>query len=139
MADRQTVSSESAPRAIGPYSPAVRSGGWFFSSGQLGMDPATGELVAGGTAAETTQALQNLRRLLEAAGGSLGDVLKTTVYLRAMADFQQMNSAYAEFFPHDPPARTTVQAAALPKGAAVEIECIAVLPERKNVRRDGRR
>jgi 2-iminobutanoate/2-iminopropanoate deaminase len=127
MAERKTVSSESAPKAIGPYSPAVRAGAWLFSSGQLGMDPATGELVSGGTAAETTQALKNLRGLLEAAGGSLADVVKTTVFLRDLADFPVMNSAYGGFFPHDPPARSTVQVAALPKNAAVEIECVAVL------------
>ncbi len=131
MPQKEIVSSESAPKAIGPYSPAVRSGDLLFTSGQLGMDPATGGLVAGGVAAETRQALQNCIRLLEAAGATPKDVLKTTVFLRSMEDFSSMNSVYAEFFPHDPPARTTVQAAALPKGAAVEIECIARIPLRK--------
>ena len=131
MPQKEIVSSESAPKAIGPYSPAVRSGDLLFTSGQLGMDPATGGLVAGGVAAETRQALQNCIRLLEAAGATLPDVLKTTVFLRSMEDFSSMNSVYAKFFPHDPPARTTVQAAALPKGAAVEIECIARIPLRK--------
>jgi 2-iminobutanoate/2-iminopropanoate deaminase len=131
MSQREIVSSESTPKAIGPYSPAVHSGDLLFTSGQLGMDPATGGLVAGGVAAETRLALQHCTRLLEAAGGTLSDVLKTTVFLRSMEDFSSMNSVYAEFFPHDPPARTTVQAAALPKGAAVEIECVARIPSRK--------
>lgn len=136
MAERRIVSSDQTPKAIGPYSPAVRSGDLVFTSGQLGMDPATGDLVSGGMAAETRQALQHCARLLEAAGGSLKNVVKTTVFLRSMADFSQMNSVYAEFFPQDPPARTTVQAAALPKGAAVEIECVARLsPRRRQIHR----
>lgn len=135
MAKRTTVSSHHAPKVIGPYSPAVRSGDLLFTSGQLGMDPATDGLVPGGIEAETRQALANCARLLEAAGGSLNDVLKTTVFLRDMADFSRMNSVYAEFFPQNPPARTTVQVA-LPKGAAVEIECIARMsPRKKPVRR----
>ncbi len=131
MPQREIVASEHTPKAIGPYSPAVRSGDLLFTSGQLGMDPATGGLVEGGVAAETRLALQHCTRLLEAAGGTLSDVLKTTVFLRSMEDFSSMNSVYAEFFPHDPPARTTVQAAALPKGAAVEIDCVARIPARK--------
>jgi 2-iminobutanoate/2-iminopropanoate deaminase len=131
MAEREIIASEQTPKAIGPYSPAVRSGDIVFTSGQLGMDPATGELVAGGIAAETRQALLHCTRLLEAAGGTLQDILKTTVFLRSMEDFSRMNAEYAEFFPHAPPARTTIQAAALPKGAAVEIECIARIPPRK--------
>jgi 2-iminobutanoate/2-iminopropanoate deaminase len=131
MAERKTVSSEQTPKAIGPYSPAVRSGDLLYTSGQLGIDPATGGLVPGGTPAETRQALTHCARLLEAAGGSMNDVVKTNVFLVDLADFARMNSAYAEFFPHEPPARTTVQVAALPKGAAVEIDCIARLPPRK--------
>jgi 2-iminobutanoate/2-iminopropanoate deaminase len=130
MTERNIVSSDHTPKAIGPYSPAVRSGDLLFTSGQLGMDAATGELAPGGIEAETRAALTHCARLIEAAGGSLADVLKTTVYLRDLADFGRMNSVYAEFFPQDPPARTTVQAAALPKGAAVEIECTARLPAR---------
>jgi 2-iminobutanoate/2-iminopropanoate deaminase len=128
MQHKQPVSSHQAPQAIGPYSPAIRSADLLFTSGQLGLDPITGELVAGGTAAQMRRALQNCALLLEAAGASTADVLKTTVFLRSLDDFQEMNSVYAEFFTQDPPARTTVQAAALPKGAAVEIECIARLP-----------
>ncbi len=136
MAQKEIVTSEHTPKAIGPYSPAVRSGDLVFTSGQLGMDPATGSLVAGGIAAETRQALLHCTRLLETAGGAMADVVKTTVFLRSMEDFSPMNAVYAEFFPHDPPARTTIQAAALPKGAAVEIECIARIPlRRKPVRR----
>jgi 2-iminobutanoate/2-iminopropanoate deaminase len=135
MAERTTISSDRAPKAIGPYSPAVRSGDLLFTSGQLGMDPASGELVPGGVEAETRQALGNCRLLLEAAGATPGGVLNTTVFLRDLADFSRMNAVYAEFFPQDPPARTTVQAA-LPKGAAVEIECVARIPAgKKRIRR----
>jgi 2-iminobutanoate/2-iminopropanoate deaminase len=129
MNTKQPVSSERAPKAIGPYSPAIRSGEWIFTSGQLGLDPQTGELVAGGTAAQTRRALENGMLLLEASGAAMADVVKTTVFLKSLDDFGEMNSVYAEFFPSVPPARTTVQAAALPKGAAVEIECVARLPE----------
>ena len=128
MNKKQPISSENASKAIGPYSPAIRSGEWIFTSGQLGLDPQTGELAAGGTAAQTRRALENCALLLEAGGAGMADVVKTTVFLRSLDDFAQMNSAYAEFFPTVPPARTTVQAAALLKGAAVEIECIARLP-----------
>ncbi|MBN1439281.1 MAG: RidA family protein [Anaerolineales bacterium] len=131
MAERKILSAENTPKAIGPYSPAVLSGDLFFSSGQLGLDPATGERIPGGVAAETRQALSHCARLLEAAGGSMRDVLKTTVFLRDMADFARMNAVYAEFFPQDPPARTTVQVAALPKGADVEIECLARIPPKR--------
>jgi 2-iminobutanoate/2-iminopropanoate deaminase len=135
MTGKRILSSEKTPKAIGPYSPAVLSGDLFFSSGQLGTDPATGGLVSGGTAAETRQALQHCADLLETAGGSLRDIVKTTVFLRDIEDFSKMNAAYAEFFPHDPPVRTTIQAAALPKGASVEIECIARIPPRKRTAR----
>jgi 2-iminobutanoate/2-iminopropanoate deaminase len=128
MNSKQPIASERIPKAIGPYSPAIRSGEWVFTSGQLGLDPQTGELAAGGTAAQTRRALENLALLLEAAGAEMADVVKTTVFLKSLDDFSQMNSVYAEFFPSDPPARTTVQAAALPKGAAVEIECVARPP-----------
>jgi 2-iminobutanoate/2-iminopropanoate deaminase len=128
MTERDIISSDQTPKAIGPYSPAVRSGDLLFTSGQLGMDSATGGLAPGGVEAETRLALSHCARLIEAAGGSMADVLKTTVHLRDLADFARMNAVYAEFFPQDPPARTTVQAAALPKGAAVEIECIARIP-----------
>jgi 2-iminobutanoate/2-iminopropanoate deaminase len=128
MSPKNIISCDKGPKAIGPYSMAVRSGQLVFTSGQLGLDPSTGELVSGGVEAETRQALVNLAALLESCGSGLTHVIKTTVFLRAMGDFARMNVVYAEFFPKDPPARTTVQAAALPKGAAVEIECVAEIP-----------
>ncbi len=122
----QPITSEKAPRAVGPYSIAMRAGKQVFTAGQIGLDPQTGELVAGGIEAETRQALVNLKHILEAAGCRLEDVVKTTVFLRDMADFASMNAVYAEFFVQNPPARTTIAVAALPKGARVEIEAIAV-------------
>ena len=125
-AQPQAVHSDKAPRAIGPYSIAIRLEDLVFTSGQLGLDAASGELVPGGIQAETRQALTNLKHVLEAAGSDLSKVVKTTVFLRQMADFAQMNAIYAEFFSATPPARTTVAVAGLPKDAAVEIESIAV-------------
>lgn len=122
------LTSEKAPRAIGPYSIGVQVGDLVFCSGQLGLDPATGNLAAGGIEAETHQALRNLSAVLEAAGAGLEDVVKTTVFLRDINDFAKMNAVYAEYFKENPPARSAFQAGALPKGAAVEIEAIAVLP-----------
>jgi 2-iminobutanoate/2-iminopropanoate deaminase len=122
----QTVlASENAPKAIGPYSPAIQTPQYIFTSGQIGLDPHTGEIVPGGVEAETRRALMNLSNLLEAAGVQLSAVVKTTVFLRDMGDFAKMNAIYAEFFTLDPPARSTVAAAGLPKGAAVEIEAVA--------------
>jgi 2-iminobutanoate/2-iminopropanoate deaminase len=128
MSEKKIIASADGPRAIGPYSQAVQAGRFVFTSGQLGLDPAGGELVAGGVEAETRQALRNLQVLLAAAGCAPADAVKTTVFLRDMADFPKMNAVYAEFFPANPPARSTIQVAALPKGAAVEIECVALLP-----------
>lgn len=125
--ERVVVTSQQAPRAIGPYSVAIRSGNLVFASGQIGLDPTTGELVSGGVEAQTRQALTNLRHVLEAAGSGLHAVLKTTVFLREMADFPAMNAVYAEFFSENPPARSTVAVAGLPKGALVEIEAIALV------------
>ena len=124
---RIVISSEKAPKAIGPYSVAIRSGDLIFASGQLGLDPATGSLVPGGIEAETRQALTNLKHVLESSGSGLERVVKTTVFLKDMADFPKMNLVYGEFFAIDPPARSTIQAAALPKGGNVEIELIAIL------------
>ena len=122
---RQVIATDQAPAAVGPYSQAVRAGGLVFASGQIALDPATGEL-AGQTAAEQTrQVMTNLAAVLAAAGASLGDVVKTTIYLVDMAEYPQVNEAYAAFFPGDPPARATVAVAALPKGALVEIDAIA--------------
>lgn len=122
---RQIVTSPRAPRAIGPYSHANRLGNLVFCSGQLGLEPVSGVLAEGGIRAQTRQALTNLSAVLAAAGSSLQGVLKTTVFLADMNDFAAMNEVYGEHFPADPPARTTVAALALPKGALVEIECIA--------------
>jgi 2-iminobutanoate/2-iminopropanoate deaminase len=124
---RDVIHTEHAPRALGPYSQGIRSGDFVFCSGQLGLDPATNEFVPGGVEAETRQSLTNLKHVLEAAGSSLTLAVKTTVFLKDMSDFARMNAVYAEFFPSNPPARSTVQVAALPRGGAVEIEVIARL------------
>jgi 2-iminobutanoate/2-iminopropanoate deaminase len=126
--EKQIVSAEDAPKAIGPYSHAVKGCNFIFSSGQLGMDPATGALVAGGVEAETRQALLNLKLILEAGGSGLQHVVKTTVFLRDINDFSKMNGVYAEFFTENPPARSAIQVAALPRNGAVEIEAIALVP-----------
>lgn len=126
MNNRSVVTTEKI-KAIGPYSAAIRAGGFVYTSGQLGLDPATGEFAPGGVEAETRQALTNLTTVLQAAGSSLQQVVKTTVFLRDMNDFARMNSVYAEFFAAEPPARSAVQVAALPRGAAVEIEAVALL------------
>jgi 2-iminobutanoate/2-iminopropanoate deaminase len=121
------ITSEAAPKAIGPYSTAIRSGELVFASGQLGLQPQSSALVSGGIEAETRQALTNLRAVLEAAGSGLEAVVKTTVFLQDMAEFPRMNAIYEEFFVENPPARSTVQVAALPKNGQVEIEAIAIV------------
>ncbi len=123
---KQIVVAENAPQAIGPYSAGVKVGNFVYTAGQLGIDPASGAFVAGGVEAETRQALQNLRAVLEAAGSCLENVIKTTVFLRDMNDFALMNSVYAQFFTENFPARSAVQVARLPRDAAVEIEAIAL-------------
>jgi len=120
-----TVHTDRAPRAIGPYSQAVASDGWIFCSGQIPVDPATGELSTGDIRAQTDLVLRNLAAVLEAGGSSMSRVVKTTVFLADMNDFAAMNDVYAEHFGDHRPARAAVQAAALPKGCAVEIECVA--------------
>jgi len=124
---KTVIASEKAPKAIGPYSVAIRAGELVFTSGQLGLDPHSGNLVQGGIEAETRQVLTNLRHVLLDSGSDLAAVIKTTVFLKDMADFPKMNAVYAEFFPENPPARSTVQVAALPKGGAIEIEVVAIL------------
>jgi 2-iminobutanoate/2-iminopropanoate deaminase len=124
---KKIVSTDKAPKAIGPYSQAVRIESLVFTAGQIGLDPVSLELVAGGIDAQTRQSLTNLKNVLEAAGSGLNYVVKTTVYLTDMNDFAGMNAIYAEYFPENPPARSTVGAAALPKGALVEIETVALL------------
>lgn len=127
MASKQIIISDKAPKAIGPYSVANQFADLVFTAGQLGLDPITMDLVPGGIEAETRQALTNIKNVLEAAGSSLQQVVKTTVFLRDMSDFTKMNAVYAEFFQDNYPARTTVQVAGLPKNGAVEIEAIAVI------------
>ncbi len=123
---RTVVITDKAPKAIGPYSVAIQTADMVFCSGQVAFDPATGEIVQGGVEAETRQVLTNLKNVLEAAGTDLAHVVKTTVFLRDMADFPKMNAVYAEFFTENPPARSTVAVAGLPRGVAVEIEVIAL-------------
>lgn len=124
---KKVIKSEKVPAAIGPYSVAVTGGPFVFTAGQIGLNPATGILVEGGVEPETRQALENLKSILIAANSSLENVVKTTVFLKDMADFAKMNAIYAEFFTVDFPARSAVQVAALPKNAAFEIEAIAML------------
>ena len=127
MTGRESITTDRAPQAVGPYSQAVRQGPFLFLSGQVGLDPATRALVPGGLEAETTRALQNLQAVLEAAGARLDQVVKTTVFLTDMRDFQAMNAIYASVFGEGRPARSTVQVAGLPLGARFEIDAIAML------------
>jgi 2-iminobutanoate/2-iminopropanoate deaminase len=124
----QFTSTPRAPRAIGPYSQATRANGLLFTAGQVGFDPATGELVDGGIAEQTARVLENVRAILQAEGLELASVVKTTVFLVDMADFAEMNTVYARAFGDHRPARSTVAVAARPRGARVEIEAVAVLP-----------
>jgi len=121
------VSTGHAPKAIGPYSQAVICNGLVFLSGQIPLDPATGQVIEGDITWQTERVLDNLKSVLEAAGSSLGQVVKTTVYLKDMEEFAKMNAVYARYFPHNPPARSTVEAARLPRDVRVEIDCIASL------------
>jgi len=123
---RTVIRTEKAPKAIGPYSAGISTEGMIFASGSLGIDPATGEFVAGGVEEQTRRALRNLEQVLMAGGGSMKTVVKTTVFMQDLSEFGKMNAVYAEFFPADAPARSTIQVAALPKGGAVEIEAIAL-------------
>ncbi len=124
---KEIVSTENAPGAIGPYSQAVKTGGMVFCSGQIPIDPATGEFVSENVDEQTEQVLTNLSEVLKAAGTSLDNVVKTTVFLADMNDFVEMNEVYGRFFSDNKPARATVQAARLPRDARVEIDCIAVV------------
>ncbi|RPI82047.1 MAG: reactive intermediate/imine deaminase [Chloroflexi bacterium] len=125
--EKQTIIAPEAPKPIGPYSVGVQVGNLVFTAGQAGLDPSTGKLVEGGIEVETRRTLTNIRIVLKSVGLDMSSVVKTTVYLRDMAEFSKMNAIYAEFFPENPPARTTIQAAALPFNAAVEIEAVAFL------------
>ena len=126
MAAKEVISTENAPAAIGPYSQAIKAGGTVYCSGQIPIDPATGEFVEGGVAEQTEQVFRNLTAVLEASGATLDDVVKTTVFLADMNDFGVMNEIYGRYFTSNKPARATVQAARLPRDARVEIECIAI-------------
>jgi 2-iminobutanoate/2-iminopropanoate deaminase len=123
----RAVATEKAPRAIGPYSQGIVCAGFLFLSGQVPIDPATGQLVRGTIEEEVARVLENLRGVLEAAGSGLERVVKTTVYLTDLADFEAMNAVYARYFGNNRPARSTVQVAALPRGARLEVEAIATL------------
>lgn len=125
---REPLIPENAPKPLGPYSHGIRAGRWIFCSGTIGNDPSTGRLVPGGVEAEARQALVNLGNTLRAGGSSMAHVVKTTVFLTDLGQFATMNAVYATFFSQDPPARSTLQVAALPGGASVEIEAIALVP-----------
>lgn len=127
MSNRSVVQTESAPKAIGPYSQAIIANGFVFCSGQIPLDPATGNVVEGGIEEQTHQVLKNLSAVLQAAGADLAHVVKTTVFLQSMGDFAAMNAVYATYFAANPPGRSTVEVAKLPRAALVEIEAIAVL------------
>lgn len=123
---KEVISTEKGPKAIGPYSQAIKAGGFVFTAGQVAFDPATGQLVEGDVARQTARVLDNLKAIIEAAGSSLDQAVKTTVYLKDMSDFAAMNEVYAHYFPKNPPARSTVEAARLPRDVRVEIDLIAI-------------
>ncbi len=127
MAQKRVIATDLAPKAIGPYSQAIVHGDTVYCSGQIPLDPATGQLVEGGIAEQTARVLDNLKAVLDAAGSSLDRVLKTTVFLKDMAEFAPMNEVYGRYFHVNPPARATVEAARLPRDVRVEIECVAAL------------
>ena len=126
---REIIQTDNAPGAIGPYSQAIKAGGFVFVSGQIPTDPQTGQFVAGGITEQTEQVLKNLKAVLEASGSSLDKVVKTTVFLADMKEFPGMNEVYETFFSEAPPARATVAAAGLPRDARVEIEAVALVSE----------
>ena len=123
---KEIIQTDNAPKAIGPYSQAIKTSGFIFASGQIPTDPATGQFVPGGIAEQTEQAIRNPTRVLEAAGSGFNRVVKTTVFLADMSEFAAMNEVYGRFFSEEPPARATVAAAGLPRDARVEIEAIAL-------------
>jgi 2-iminobutanoate/2-iminopropanoate deaminase len=127
MPERRTIETDAAPAAIGAYSQAVSAGDLLFCSGQIPLDPSTGEIVKENASGQARRCLENLSAVCEAAGTSLANALRLTLYLADMGDFQRVNDAYAEFFEADPPARVAIQAAGLPRGADVEIDAIVAL------------
>jgi 2-iminobutanoate/2-iminopropanoate deaminase len=124
---RKTISTDRAPKAIGPYAQAIIANGFAFLSGQIPLDPATNQMIEGDITAQTERVLENLKALLEACGSSLGQVVKTTVFVKDMGEFAKMNEVYGRYFPENPPARATVEAARLPRDVRVEIDCIALV------------
>jgi 2-iminobutanoate/2-iminopropanoate deaminase len=122
---KEVIATDKGPKAIGPYSQAIRANGFIFISGQVAFDPATGQLVQGDVAKQTARVLENLKAIAEAAGSSLDKAVKATVFLKDMNDFAAMNETYARFFPHNPPARSTVEVSRLPRDVRVEIDLIA--------------
>lgn len=123
----QVIHTQQAPAAIGPYSQAIKAGNILFVSGQLPIDPQTGNLVTGSVAEQTERIMMNVQAILTAGGASLANVVKTTIFLADLNDFAEVNAAYGRYFPANPPARSTVQVARLPKDGRIEIECVAVL------------
>lgn len=126
MKERKIIETGKAPAAIGPYSQAVAAGDMVYTSGQLGIDPATGKMAEGGAVAEVRQALKNLTEIIEAAGSSMENIVKTLVFVTDLADFAEINKVYTEFFSVNPPARSLIQVAALPLGGRFEIEAVAI-------------
>ena len=124
--DKKIISTGKAPAAVGPYSQATTTGNLVFTAGQIPLDPRNGQLVMGDIEEQTHRVMQNLQALLQAAGSNLTSVMKTTVFMTNLNDFKRMNTVYTEYFPNEPPARSTVQVAALPLGAQIEIECVAL-------------
>jgi 2-iminobutanoate/2-iminopropanoate deaminase len=123
---REVIHTENAPAAVGPYSQAIKTGNMVFTAGQIPLDPATMKIIDGDIQAQTRQVMNNLGKVLEAAGASFGSVIKTTIFLQHMADFPKVNEVYAEYFSDTPPARSTVAVAELPLGAHVEVEAVAL-------------
>ena len=126
---KKIIQTEKAPKAVGPYSQAIQAGNFVFTSGQIGLDPGTGKLVKGGIREQAHQVMENLRAVLEAANSDFSRVVKTTVFLKEMNDFMHFNEVYGEYFSSDQPARSTFQVAALPLGAVVEIEMVALVAD----------
>jgi 2-iminobutanoate/2-iminopropanoate deaminase len=124
---KEIISTDKAPKAIGPYSQAIRAGGFLFTAGQIALDPATGQIVEGDVARQTARVMDNLKAIVEAAGSSLDRAVKATVYLKDMNDFAAMNEVYARYFAANPPARSTVEAARLPRDVRVEIDLVVAV------------
>ncbi len=124
---KEIISTDKAPKAIGPYSQAVRAGGFLFTAGQIALDPATGQIIEGDVARQTTRVMENLKAIVEAGGSSLDRVVKATVYLKDMGDFAAMNEVYGRYFASNPPVRSTVEAARLPRDVRVEIDLIVAV------------